>query len=65
MSYIIKQDDLGVWITYNPLEGLLDAYNKEFPPIPVTDERFPHECPKCSGPAYIGFSTVECKRGCR
>lgn len=26
---------------------------------------FPHECPKCKGPAYIGFSKVECKRSCK
>lgn len=26
--------------------------------------RFPHCCPRCSKPAYIGFSVVECSAGC-
>lgn len=25
---------------------------------------YPHTCPRCSGPAYIGFTSVECQRGC-
>ncbi len=25
---------------------------------------FPHICPRCKGPAYIGFATVECQRSC-
>lgn len=24
--------------------------------------RFPHSCPSCSSPAYIGFSVIECSR---
>lgn len=27
--------------------------------------RFPHTCPHCAGPAYVGLSTFECERGCR
>src|SRR5690349_10862569 len=26
--------------------------------------KFPHKCPKCKSPAYIGFATVECSGGC-
>lgn len=26
---------------------------------------FPHSCPRCHAPAYVGFSDVDCSRGCR
>lgn len=26
---------------------------------------FPHQCPKCRMPAYVGLMTVDCSRGCR
>jgi hypothetical protein len=26
---------------------------------------YPGKCPRCKGPAYIGFSEVDCKAGCR
>lgn len=26
---------------------------------------FPHKCPQCASPAYIGFSSVQCSAGCR
>lgn len=29
------------------------------------DEKYPHKCPKCGGPAYIGFSDVDCKNKCK
>lgn len=29
------------------------------------DPRYPHVCPKCGSPAFIGFSHIDCKRGCR
>lgn len=25
---------------------------------------YPHLCPKCHGPAYIGFDKIDCSRGC-
>jgi hypothetical protein len=31
----------------------------------VKDPHFPHTCTKCKGPAYIGFTSTECKRGCK
>ena len=30
----------------------------------VVDDSYPHECPVCGGPAYSGFSNIECKNGC-
>lgn len=32
-------------------------------PVPSAS-RFPHNCPRCKGPAYIGFTTIECERKC-
>lgn len=26
---------------------------------------YPHKCPRCGGPAYESFRTVDCKRGCK
>lgn len=39
----------------------------EFPPEEKSrkDEKYPHKCPKCGGPAYVGFSSVDCKNKCR
>lgn len=34
-------------------------------PKPKKDEKYPHKCPKCGGPAYIGFSDVDCKNKCK
>lgn len=31
----------------------------------VDPGRFPHTCPRCRAPAYVGFSDVDCSRGCR
>ena len=31
----------------------------------VRTDRFPHKCPACGGPAYVGFAKVECAGGCR
>ena len=32
-------------------------------PVIITDPKmFPHECPRCGSPAYIGFTDVECSR---
>lgn len=28
------------------------------------DRSYPHKCPKCSGPAYIGAFKVDCKAKC-
>ncbi len=28
------------------------------------DDRFPHVCQKCRGPAYVGAYAFECKAGC-
>ena len=27
-------------------------------------ERYPHKCPNCDGPAYIGLMSVDCLRKC-
>jgi len=27
--------------------------------------KFPHKCPACNGPAYIGLNQIECKQSCK
>ena len=27
--------------------------------------RYPHRCPRCTGPAYVGLNTIDCARGCK
>lgn len=35
------------------------------PAAPAVDAtRFPHVCPRCKAPAYIGFNTTDCSKGC-
>lgn len=29
------------------------------------DHRYPHTCPRCNGPAYVGAVEVDCSRGCK
>lgn len=33
----------------------------------LKDPRFPHKCPRvgCGAPAYVGFSDLQCSKGCR
>ena len=28
------------------------------------DPTYPHVCPRCNGPAFVGFLQVDCKKGC-
>ncbi len=30
-----------------------------------SDDRYPHRCPRCSGPAYVGLQNVDCRTDCR
>lgn len=32
--------------------------------ITSSGKDFPHSCPKCGRPAYVGFSTIDCSSGC-
>lgn len=42
---------------------LWDLYQSSSSHVVETTE-FPHKCPTCSAPAYIGFSRVDCSKGC-
>ena len=35
-------------------------------PAPTRDPRFPHDCPRCGAPAYVGVvpAALDCTRGC-
>jgi hypothetical protein len=28
------------------------------------DDRYPHRCPRCGAPAFIGFNQVDCSKRC-
>lgn len=34
------------------------------PPYAMRSDKFPHRCPNCNAPAYVGFTLVECSRNC-
>lgn len=34
------------------------------PKRPPDRSRFPHDCPRCGRPAYVGLSDVDCSAGC-
>lgn len=40
----------------------MEVYAKA--PTPGAD-RFPHKCPRCGSPAYLGFSSIDCSKGCQ
>jgi hypothetical protein len=29
------------------------------------EDRYPHKCPKCGSPAYVGFASLDCSKGCK
>jgi hypothetical protein len=35
------------------------------PVVELMDSRYPHICPRCSGPAYVGAVEVDCAGGCK
>jgi len=53
----------GHTLEVEPLDLTVDA-NGNFWPTPKKDENYPHKCPRCGGPAYIGLSKVDCKAKC-
>lgn len=43
--------------------GVLPMNSYAAPPAIIADpSRYPHSCPRCSAPAYIGFASVDCSR---
>lgn len=51
-----------IYRPYIPLQ-VTNPFLNESPSI--SEDRFPHKCSSCGGPAYIGFMKTECKRGCQ
>ena len=33
-------------------------------PSKASNDRYPHKCPKCGGPAYVGAMSVDCESLC-
>ena len=52
-----------------PCYVLVGSNNKEFNVIFSKTVKlindYPHQCPHCGGPAYVGIFKVDCKQGCK
>ena len=51
-------------------ECFVESYYYVFPyfilePVEVSNKNYPHKCPNCNGPAFIGLSKVDCKNKCK
>lgn len=51
-------------LSANPLDLGESEWRLDDPKLPKKDDRYPHVCPKCKGPAYIGLNSVDCKNKC-
>ena len=51
--------------THRVKEG--DRFTLELPQFDttITSNSYPHTCPNCKGPAYVGFSSVDCMAKCK
>lgn len=60
---IVNKDFYATFVLDDVVRGLPSA---PIDPAIIADPKvFPHECPKCRAPAYIGFMKVDCSRkGC-
>lgn len=69
-GYALDDEDWGwpCWVERGRLDGqYLLVIESEFlrvvaPAAGPDLSRFPHKCPKCGSPAYVGFSSTECSR---
>lgn len=44
-----------MWVTAQPtVQGVAN----------LTNDAFPHKCPRCGGAAYIGLASVDCEKRC-
>lgn len=69
MPYIGKIYTLGVfhssgmWVSTNNVYlpfGYFELVDRA-----ENDKIYPHKCPRCKGPAYVGFLNVDCRNGCK
>jgi hypothetical protein len=44
--------------------GYFDTSNLIAKPT-IDLNKYPHKCPTCSLPAYIGFNSIDCSNGCK
>ena len=42
---------------------LIPHWNKECSNVTLKD--YPHTCPNCKSPAYIGFNSIDCSNNCK
>jgi hypothetical protein len=43
--------------------SILELLDDTAPTIDMS--KYPHKCPRCSNPAYIGFSVIDCSSNCK
>jgi hypothetical protein len=53
----------GKSLKIEPLDLTVDEATGRFKP--TKDPHYPHTCPNCKGPAYIGARKIECKAKCK
>lgn len=41
------------------------AFHRRVELLITNGDRYPHTCPRCSGPAYVGAVEVDCAGGCK
>lgn len=47
-------------LKYDPMK-----IDEDFFVAKIDRERYPHECPSCKAPAYIGLNSADCSKGCK
>jgi hypothetical protein len=55
---------VGNFVVFSPSNIKILPLNATIASTAIDMSKYPHKCPKCSSPAYIGFTSVECSKGC-
>lgn len=48
----------------NEMQSIAESGSIFFIDTKSNGERYPHRCPRCNAPAYIGLNAVDCIEGC-
>lgn len=56
---------LAMWYVAERWGDCIDIVDASAPPLKTSNSSYPHACPRCGKPAYIGFAKVDCSGGCR
>ena len=53
------------WVVKNDMYYCYPCSQGTQPIDKNTFARYPHKCPRCGGPAYIGLKKIDCMEGCK